>query len=577
MKRNDILVTRISGYIAIVFNSLSLIFGILYYVLSTYTLLWNVFGIILILTFTINFFLVFYSGESINRQSKKGNFLNILGYIYLSFSAIAVLLMNFGNLLLSLTYSETLVSQLGYHFLVIVGYFGMISLGLFYSAKTIIYTKDEILWLEKEIISLEISSKKRKRREILKLILAIFSLVGFGIGFFSSITILASVQIRALGFFGVGVAQFGITWAIVVLCSTIILIKIGWVKNTGFFYPIIFAGLMLMSICFFPYLATPFTISNAERDFNNAFNPAFGGDWAAQIDSETEKFLLDSPSYFLPLYFLGDSPKKCTIMKDILYFNGSESSILLDKDIRLYFDAFLPLNGGENLPGNNSILIRIHGGGWSFGDKGLTNMLQMNKYFASQGYVVFDIQYGLVDNGKSNPFTPEYVKGNFIKHDMIRHIGNFTYYLSQNADLFNANLDSVFVSGGSAGGHLVCALGLGASSIEYGSIISPNITIKGFIPFYPANRINNLVDPFLNPGLVVEADSPSCLIFQGTQDGLVLPSVSEDLGRYYSDKGNTNFAILYMPFAGHANDLYFSGYYNHVFLYFMERFMYLFR
>ena len=264
-------------------------------------------------------------------------------------------------------------------------------------------------------------------------------------------------------------------------------------------------------------------------------------------------------------------------MKDILYFNGSESSIPIDKEVRLYFDVYLPLEGGENLPGNNSVLIRIHGGGWSFGDKGLTNMLQMNKYFASQGYVVFDIQYGLVDSGRSNPFTPDNVKGNFDKHDMIRHIGNFTYYLTQNADLFNANIDSVFISGGSAGGHLTCAVGLGASSTEFGDIISPNITIAGIIPFYPANRISNLVDPFLNPALLVETDSPPCLVFQGTQDGLVLPAVSQNLEQYYLNKGNTKFAILYMPFAGHANDLYFSGYYNHVFLYFMERFMYLFR
>jgi len=577
MKLNNILITRISGYTSIGFNTLSFIFGILYYVLATYTLLWNIFGVILIITFALNFFLVFYSGEKINKKSKKGNLLNILGYIYLSFSTVAVLLMNFGNLLLSLTYSNTTVSKLGYDFMVIFGFFGLISFGLFYSAKIVFYTKDEKIWLEKETVSLMISPLNRRRREVVKLILTVFSLVGLGIGFFSSISILASVQIRALGFFGIGVAQFGITWAFTVISSTIILVKIGWVKDTGFFYPLVIAGLLFMSICFFPYLATPFSINNAERNFDNAFNPAFGGDWSAYIDSEAERYLLNSPSYFLPLYFLGYRPKECTIMKDILYFNGSESSIPVDKDILLYFDAYLPLNDGEDLPGNNSILIRIHGGGWGFGDKGLTNMLQMNKYFASQGYIVFDIQYGLSNSGKSNPFTPEYVKGNFIKHDMIRHIGNFTYYLSQNANLFDANLDSVFVSGGSSGGHLACAAGLGASSSAYGNIISPNITVKGIIPFYPANNIYNLVDPYLNPALLVEADSPPCLVFQGTQDGLVLPRVSENLGQYYANKGNTNFAILYMPFAGHANDLYFSGYFNHVFLYFMERFMYLFR
>jgi hypothetical protein len=58
----------------------------------------------------------------------------------------------------------------------------------------------------------------------------------------------------------------------------------------------------------------------------------------------------------------------------------------------------MPLDRGEDLPGQNSTLIRIHGGGWVSGDKGGSNMVQMNKYFAAQGYIVFDIQYGLYDS-----------------------------------------------------------------------------------------------------------------------------------------------------------------------------------
>jgi hypothetical protein len=30
-----------------------------------------------------------------------------------------------------------------------------------------------------------------------------------------------------------------------------------------------------------------------------------------------------------------------------------------------------------------------------------------------------------------------------------------------------------------------------------------------------------------------------------------------------------------MPFGGHASDFYFTGYYNQIFLYYMERFIYL--
>ncbi len=44
----------------------------------------------------------------------------------------------------------------------------------------------------------------------------------------------------------------------------------------------------------------------------------------------------------------------------------------------------------------------------------------------------------------------------------------------------------------------------------------------------------------------------------------------------YLDNANEEICVLLFPFAGHANDLYFPGYYNQVFLYYMERFMYLY-
>ena len=81
--------------------------------------------------------------------------------------------------------------------------------------------------------------------------------------------------------------------------------------------------------------------------------------------------------------------------------------------------------------------------------------MQMNKYFASQGYIVFDIQYGLHrPDRKEDALTPINVLGDFNIDDMVRQIGEFTKYLEFNADKYNANLDSVFISGGSAGGHL---------------------------------------------------------------------------------------------------------------------------
>ena len=167
----------------------------------------------------------------------------------------------------------------------------------------------------------------------------------------------------------------------------------------------------------------------------------------------------------------------------------------------------------------------IHGGGWVSGDKGMMNMLQMNKHFASQGYIVFDIQYGIAKNPLYllDPLTPNYNKGTFDIDDMMRQIGIFTNYLANNSKKYGANLDSVFISGGSAGGHLTCAVALAIACGNYTDMFNTNLTIKGLIPFYPANGQMGFFgvsgsDIFKNPEKLITRNSPPCLIFQGTHD-----------------------------------------------------------
>ena len=292
--------------------------------------------------------------------------------------------------------------------------------------------------------------------------------------------------------------------------------------------------------------------------------------WYAKRKNIQNEFFLKT-QFSIPEYFLGMVSDHYRVNTNIQFYDA--------EGIQLYFDVYMPIVDGTTLPGNNSVMIRIHGGGWTAGDKGLPNMMQMNKYFAAQGYVVFDIQYGLHDEGGEILPTPEYVKGNFTVDDMVRHIGNFTKYLALHASEYNANLDSVFVSGGSAGGHLTCAVGLGIASGNYSSIFGDNMTIKGIIPFYPGNghptRFGGS-DELINPDdYLVNASSPPCLIFQGVEDGIVHWSVTQDLKNAYIAAGNDKCAAIYLPLAGHASDLYFTGYYNQVFLYYMERFLYL--
>jgi len=59
--------------------------------------------------------------------------------------------------------------------------------------------------------------------------------------------------------------------------------------------------------------------------------------------------------------------------------------------------------------------------------------------------------------------VPDEVSGEYTIDDMVRHLGEFTTYLADNHENFGASIDSVFISGGSTGGHLANAVALGLS------------------------------------------------------------------------------------------------------------------
>ena len=521
--------------------------------------------------------MIFFIDRRIQLKGKAGSRLYVLGFFYLIFQVLSIVNMNLGNMFISVTYSNLFTDNIYSYILVADGFFGVFIIGFIFNIIVLRNQNKPELWVEEYDIRKRSFFEGSLFRKTLRILLIIFSILGIAEGLLSSFLIIAGINSgRVLGFASVSISQVGFSWGIVFITCSVILIKLFQRKAYPYlFYPALILGLIISTISLLPISSTPFVIRDAQNNFDEAFDPAFSGDWKAIITPEIEEYFLENPYYFMQ-YFLGVPPKECIIIKNVQFFYGSQSSFEVDQNISLFFDVYLPLNSGEGLPGENSTLIRIHGGGLTMGDKGISNMMQMNKYFAAQGYIVFDIQYGLIDTGSSDFITPEYRKGNFTREDIIRHVGNFTYFLANHADDYGANLDSVFISGGSAGGFLATAAALMTSNGTYSDIFSPDLIIKGLVPYYPANRISVEDDPFLNPGILVDENSPACLIYQGAQDGLVHPEVSVDLYDRYIESGNTNCSLIMMPFAGHASDVYFTGNYNQIFLYFMERFIYLF-
>ena len=315
---------------------------------------------------------------------------------------------------------------------------------------------------------------------------------------------------------------------------------------------------------------------------NNRFTAAFGPTWQS-IPAIDEKYMTRSP-YSFSKYMLGMHPNDYTIDRHRQYYDGSLNAT--DENITLYFDAYMPSRNASELPGKNSTLIRFHGGGLSAYDKGLSNMQKMNYYFASQGYVVFDIQYGLYSSQAvptGNALTPAYVKGNFTIDDIMRHVGIFMQYLDTHSDVYGANLNSVFFSGGSAGGLLTCttAYSLQHANYTFYNGLESSFDVKGIIPYYPWINVSGTGSikgsyELLQPYRLVNNNSVPCLIYQGNMDTTVYPAVTQLLQDAYDTKG-VPCATLPMFFAEHVSDMFFEGYFNQVFLYYMERFMYQYR
>ena len=548
----------------------------------------GIFGVILLITLFSNILLVHLNNRELSRTSRAGRRLRLICYGYLIFTIIGMLGMFLGNGYISDSYSNDNV--IGY-FVVYFSYFGLLAFGAAIAYLDIRNLNNEGTWgngQEFEPIQSEMPASMRKMLRGLARVLGCSYLIS---GIYLAYLPLSGVSVVDLksqiggiiglinGGIGILVAQFALFLALINLSVTIILLKLADIKERrGCYYAVAIIGLMLTGIFILPVSLTPYTIYSAEKNFTHAF----GESWRAEIHQDAEKYFLKS-RFSIPGYFLGTPPEKCRIIRDVKFYDG--------EGIKLHFDAYMPLDGGNGLPGENSTLIRIHGGGWVGGNKGSDNMMQVNKYFAAQGYVVFDIQYGLsnMNNVKMTPFAKvfkgvfhkaNYLRGDFDVDDMVRHIGIFTKYLSDHWEEYGANLDSVFISGGSAGGHLACAVALAINNESYADMFSSHLKIKGLIPFYPPNGLQSDLltgsPGLLDPEMLVEEDSPPCLVFHGTSDGWVPPRVTKSLKNKYTSKNNRECAILWMPLGGHACDSYFSGYYNQVFLYYMERFLYLY-
>ena len=227
-----------------------------------------------------------------------------------------------------------------------------------------------------------------------------------------------------------------------------------------------------------------------------------------------------------------------------------------------------------------------------------------NKYFASKGFVVFDIQYGVYNSEEIAdemggfgsvldilaPFvTPPYNQSYTIPQQLY-NIGNFTKVLELNQTKYHADLNKVFIVGRSAGGYLAAMVSLGYKNPFYSGVFAATMNISGGIWFYPATQVINstFFNVLLQGSLPLEEQyqwyspffliqnstiTPPIMIVHGTKDRLADYKNNDVVFNQYAQILNKTCFLIDIPGAGHAFDLLFQSYGGKISTYYIEPFI----
>jgi acetyl esterase/lipase len=236
-------------------------------------------------------------------------------------------------------------------------------------------------------------------------------------------------------------------------------------------------------------------------------------------------------------------------------------------DPRHRLDLYLPRAGARNAP----VLLQIHGGGWTIGNK-REQALPLMTYLAARGWICVAANYRL---------SP---KATFPDHlvDLKRAL----LWIRENIASYGGDPDFAVATGGSAGGHLAAMLALTAGDPEYQpGFESVDTTIRACIPFYGVydftnhyglqtqrgldsflgrfvmkKRLQDDIDAFrrASPMHRIHADAPPFFVIHGTHDSLA--SVEE--ARHFADllRRSSREPVAYaeIPGAQHAFELFHS-------------------
>jgi acetyl esterase/lipase len=246
------------------------------------------------------------------------------------------------------------------------------------------------------------------------------------------------------------------------------------------------------------------------------------------------------------------------VEKDIRYSDAGRRGLL---------DVYLPADGEV---GNAPVLLQVHGGGWSIGNKDQQGIPLMH-HLAAKGWVCVAINYRL---SPRDAFPAHII-------DVKRAIA----WIREHIEEYGGNPDYIAITGGSAGGHLAALAALTAGDPAYQpgfedadtsvEVAVPHYGVYDFAGSTGLRSAERLRDEFLAPRVLqkswadapqvfeaaspilrITADAPDFFVLHGKHDTLV----PVDQARLFVDRlrATSKRTVVYaeLPGAQHAFDLF---------------------
>lgn len=200
------------------------------------------------------------------------------------------------------------------------------------------------------------------------------------------------------------------------------------------------------------------------------------------------------------------------------------------------FDAYIP----NNLQNGAKVIVYIHGGSWSRGDKSEFPKQLIDELAGKRGYVVASMNYRLVKDG-NNRFPAQ-----------IEDVKKLIEFISKNAKKYKYNGDEYALMGGSAGAHLAMLYAYGHDDKKQVKTVvdlwgPTDLTDKSIRPdgsdadntvinFLGEKDVNAQITKDASPALFLTKETAvPTILFHGEKDPLVNVSQAKNLYKKLQD------------------------------------------